>query len=194
MTFKLAELPYKPDSLEPAISRETLDYHYNKHHAGYVKKLNDLVKDTSYENMSLKEVIKASEPGENIFNNAAQVWNHTFYWNSMTPGNSRPSKELGNQIDNSFGNMENLRQKFMEAASGQFGSGWAWLISNGDRSLSVVTTLNADTPIRQNFEPLIVCDVWEHAYYIDYRNERPEYLAAFWELLNWDFADINFQK
>lgn len=194
MTHKLAELPYKLDALEPAISSETLDFHYNKHHAGYVKKLNDLVKGTSNENLPLKDIIKQSVPGEGLFNNAAQAWNHTFYWNSITPEDTRPSKELEDQINNSFGNFENLKQTFLDAAAGQFGSGWAWLVYNGDRSLSVVTTSNADTPIRENIRPLIVCDVWEHAYYIDYRNNRADYLAAFWKLVNWEFANSNFWK
>ena len=193
MKHKLPELPYDLDALEPLISRETLDYHYNKHHAGYVNKLNGLINDSDYEELSLEEIIHESKQGSNIFNNAAQIWNHTFYWHSMMPDvQTKPGKKLIEKIDRDFGSLDNLKEKFLNAAKGQFGSGWAWLVRNRDGSLGLETTGNADTVIRQNKQPLLVCDVWEHAYYIDYRNNRPEYLEQFWKLINWEFVEKNY--
>ena len=196
MKHELPDLPYSLDALEPHISRETLDYHYNKHHAGYVKKLNGLLDDNRSANgKSLEDIIMDSEPGENLFNNAAQVWNHTFYWNSMTPKQGPVGDDaLSAAIKKSYGGMDKLKDEFIKTAKGQFGSGWAWLTRNDDGSLEIISTPDADNAIRHKKHPLITCDVWEHAYYIDYRNARPDYLEAFWKLVNWEFAARNYNS
>ncbi|MGI2029266.1 MULTISPECIES: superoxide dismutase [Fe] [unclassified Endozoicomonas] len=191
MAFQLPELPYERNALEPHISKETLDYHYGKHHHTYVVKLNGLVEGTELENKSLEEIIKTSEGG--IFNNAAQVWNHTFYWNCLSPnGGDKPSGELAAAIDKAFGSYDEFVAKFSDMAVNNFGSSWTWLVKNTDGSLEIVNTSNAGTPITGDQKPLLTCDLWEHAYYIDYRNVRPDYLKGFWALVNWEFVAANF--
>lgn len=194
MSFQLPELPYSKDALQPHISAETLEYHYGKHHQAYVNKLNDGVTGTEFAEMSLEEIIKKAEGG--IFNNAAQTWNHTFYWNSLSPdGGGEPTGDLAQAINDSFGSFSDFKEKFSAAAAGQFGSGWAWLVQNTDGKLEITSTSNADTPIKsEGVTPLLTCDVWEHAYYIDYRNARPKYIESFWHLVNWDFVEKNMNK
>jgi Fe-Mn family superoxide dismutase len=192
MEHELPVLPYAMEALEPHISRETLDFHYGKHHATYVTNLNNLIKDTEFAEMSLEDIVRKSDGG--VFNNAAQVWNHTFYWNSLSPnGGGEPQGALGDAIATSFGSFAEFKQSFTQTAVTTFGSGWAWLVKNADGSLALASTSNAQTPLTTaGSTPLITCDVWEHAYYIDYRNARPKYLEAYWELVNWDFAAANF--
>ncbi|HLR81779.1 MAG TPA: superoxide dismutase [Fe] [Paenalcaligenes sp.] len=191
MTFKLPELPYAMDALEPQISKETLEYHYGKHHQTYVNNLNNMVKGTEFENAELEEIVKKSSGG--IFNNAAQVWNHTFYWNCLAPNaGGEPSGALAQAINDKWGSFEEFKTAFNTAAAGNFGSGWTWLVKKQDGSVDIVNTSNADTPLTGDDVPLLTCDVWEHAYYIDYRNARPAYLEKFWELANWKFVEENF--
>ena len=191
MAFQLPELPFERDALEPHISKETLDYHYGKHHHTYVVKLNGLVEGTEQENKSLEEIIRTSEGG--IFNNAAQVWNHTFYWQCLSPnGGGKPTGELADAIDQTFGSFDEFVTKFSDMAVNNFGSSWTWLVKNSDGSLEIVNTSNAGTPMTNGQKALLTCDLWEHAYYIDYRNVRPDYLKAFWALANWEFAADNF--
>ncbi len=193
MAFQLPELPYSKDALAPHISAETLEYHYGKHHAGYVTKLNNAVEGTEFAEMSLEDVIKKSEGG--LFNNAAQVWNHTFYWNSLSPnGGGEPTGDLSNAINDAFGSFSAFKDEFSAAAAGQFGSGWAWLVKDSSGALKITTTANAETPLTDDVTPLLTCDVWEHAYYIDYRNARPKYIESFWNLVNWDFVEANLKK
>ncbi len=192
MEHQLPPLPYPKEALAPTISAETLEYHYGKHHAAYVANLNKLIAGTDYANLTLEEIIKKA-PAGGIFNNAAQVWNHTFYWNSMAPqAGGEPGGDLAAAINKSFGSFAQFKEKFAAAAAAQFGSGWAWLIKNPDGSVAIETTSNAGTPIQQGKQPLLTCDVWEHAYYIDYRNARPKYLEAWWNVVNWKFAEKNF--
>ncbi|WP_198243029.1 superoxide dismutase [Fe] [methane-oxidizing endosymbiont of Gigantopelta aegis] len=192
MTFELPPLPYAKDALAPHISEETLEYHYGKHHQTYVTNLNNLVPGTEFEGKSLEEIIKTSSGG--IFNNAAQIWNHTFYWNSLSPnGGGEPTGELANAINRTFGSFEEFKEAFTKCAVTTFGSGWAWLVKNPNGTLELVSTSNAGCPLTEGQTPLLTCDVWEHAYYIDYRNARPKYLEAFWNLVNWDFAAKNYQ-
>ena len=195
MAFTLPPLPYGKDALSPVISPETIDYHYGKHHQAYVNNLNNLVPGTKYENMSLEDVVKATNgqaSEKKIFNNAAQVWNHTFYWHCLAPkAGGDPTGGIKAAIDKSFGNFADFKKKFSEAAVGQFGSGWAWLVKTGD-GLAIETTSNAETPFGAGKTCVLTCDVWEHAYYIDYRNARPKYLEEFWKLVNWEFANKNF--
>lgn len=187
MAFTLPELPYSKDALAPTISPETIEYHYGKHHNAYVTNLNNLVKGTEFESMTLEEIIKKSQGG--IFNNAAQVYNHTFYWNCLKPkGGGEPTGKLADAITKTFGSFATFKEKFTAAAQTQFGSGWAWLVQNPDGTLTIEQTANAGCPLTKNQTPLLTCDVWEHAYYIDYRNARPTYIEAFWKLVNWDFA------
>ncbi len=192
MEHKLPELPYSKDALAPHISAETLEFHYGKHHATYVSKLNDLIKGTEHEDAGLVDIIKKADGP--LFNNAAQVWNHTFYWHSMGPnGGGAPSGELGDAIDKAFGSFDGFKEKFAGMGANNFGSGWTWLVKKADGSLEIVNTSNAQNPLKDGSgSPLITCDVWEHAYYIDYRNARPKYLEAFWNLVNWDHAAKNF--
>jgi Fe-Mn family superoxide dismutase len=193
MAFQLPELPYSKDALAPHISAETLEYHYGKHHAGYVTKLNAAADGTEYAEMTLEDVIKKSEGG--LFNNAAQVWNHTFYWNSLSPnGGGEPTGDLSNVITEAFGSFSAFKEQFSAAAAGQFGSGWAWLVKDASGKLKITTTANAGTPVTEDVTPLLTCDVWEHAYYIDYRNARPKYIESFWNLVNWDFVEANLKK
>jgi Fe-Mn family superoxide dismutase len=193
MTFELPPLPYPRDALAPHISSQTLDYHYGKHHQGYVQKLNGLVADSEFEGKSLEEIIKTAEGG--LFNNAAQVWNHTFYWQSLSPeGGGAATGPIAAAIDSSFGSFDNFKEEFTTSAIGNFGSGWTWLVKTSNGRLAVVNTSNAKTPMTDaEVKPLLTADVWEHAYYIDYQNERPKYLNAFWDLVNWEFANSNFQ-
>lgn len=191
MSFQLPALPFAKTDLEPHISAETLEYHYEKHHATYVAKLNGLVDGTDLANQSLEDIIKSSAGP--VFNNAAQIWNHTFYWNSLSPnGGGNPTGALADAITQAFGSMDNFRAEFEKCAVTTFGSGWAWLVKNSDGSLALVSSSNAGCPLTDGQTPLLTCDVWEHAYYIDYRNARPQYLKAFWALVNWDFAARNF--
>ncbi|HMM56621.1 MAG: superoxide dismutase [Fe] [Xanthomonadales bacterium PRO7] len=187
MAIELPALPYARDALAPHISAETLDYHYGKHHQAYVTNLNNLIKGTEFEAMDLESIVKKAQGG--MFNNAAQVWNHTFYWNSLSPkGGGEPSGKLADGIKKAFGGFAQFKDDFSKLAAGTFGSGWAWLVQRADGSLGIVSTANAATPITGADRPLLTCDVWEHAYYIDYRNARPKYVEAFWNLANWDFA------
>lgn len=191
MAFELPALPYAKDALAPHISAETLDFHYGKHHQTYVTNLNNLVSGTEFGGLSLEEIVLKSSGG--IFNNAAQVWNHTFYWNSLSPnGGGEPKGELAAAINAAFGSFEAFKEAFTKCAVTTFGSGWAWLVKNADGSLALVSTSNAGCPLTAGQKPLLTCDVWEHAYYIDYRNARPSYLNAFWALVNWEFAASNY--
>jgi Fe-Mn family superoxide dismutase len=191
MEHTLPKLPYPLDALAPHLSQETLEYHYGKHHQTYVTNLNNLIKGTEFENASLEDIIKKSSGG--IFNNAAQVWNHTFYWNGFKPnGGGMPTGALAEAINAKWGSFDEFKQAFNAVAAGTFGSGWAWLVKNPDGTLDSVSTSNAATPLTTDKKPLLTCDVWEHAYYIDYRNSRPNYLSHYWEMINWDFVAQNF--
>jgi len=190
MAFELPELPYAKNALEPHISQETLEYHYGKHHQAYVNKLNGLVPGSAFEGASLEEILLKADGG--IFNNAAQIWNHTFYWHSMSPqGGGDPKGALADAINDTFGSVDDFKTKFAEAAMTQFGSGWAWLVQNKTGALEIVKTPNANNPMTDGHKPLLTCDVWEHAYYIDTRNDRGKYVSNFWQLINWDFANKN---
>ncbi len=185
MTFELPKLPYDLNALEPFISQKTLEFHYGKHHQAYVTNLNNLVPGTEFENATLEEIVMKASGG--IFNNGAQVWNHTFYWNCMKPnGGGEPTGELLNAINNSFGSFENFKTKFSAASATLFGAGWAWLVKKADGTLDIVQESNAGNPLRNGLTPLMTCDVWEHAYYLDQQNKRPDYVAAFWNLVDWD--------
>jgi superoxide dismutase, Fe-Mn family len=186
--FTLPKLPYPADALAPSISKETMDYHYGKHHAAYVANLNKLVPGTPFEGMSLEDIVKKAKPGP-IFNNAAQVWNHTFYWNCLSPkGGGEPTGELAAGIQKAFGSTAKFQAQFTDAAVTLFGSGWAWLVRKPDGGLAIQGTSNAGNPMTDGNAPLLTCDVWDHAYYIDYRNVRPKYVEAFWNIANWPFA------
>ena len=192
MEHKLPSLPYAKEALAPHISAETLEFHYGKHHATYVANLNKLIPGTEFESMSLEEIVKKSSGG--IFNNAAQIWNHTFYWNTLSPtGGGEPTGALADAIGKQFGSFAQFKEKFANTAVTTFGSGWAWLIKNGDGSLAIESTSNAGTPLKEGKQALLTCDVWEHAYYIDYRNARAAYVEAFWKIVNWKFAEENFK-
>lgn len=192
MEHKLPDLPYAKDALVPYISAETLEYHYGKHHATYVTNLNKLIPGTEFENLSLEDIVKKASGG--IFNNAAQVWNHTFYWNCLAPkAGGEPTGALADAINKTFGSFAAFKEKFSTTAVGTFGSGWAWLVKNADGSLAIESTSNAANPMTTGKKPLLTCDVWEHAYYIDYRNARPKYVEAFWNLVNWNFVAGNFK-
>jgi superoxide dismutase, Fe-Mn family len=193
MEHKLPELPYAKKALEPNISSETLAYHYGKHHATYVSNLNNLIRGTEFEEMSLEDIIMKSSGG--IFNNAAQTWNHSFYWKGLKPGGGgEPTGALAEAIKSAFGNFEDFKKTFTQKAVTLFGSGWAWLVKNKDGSVGIEVTSNAGTPITSGQKALLTCDVWEHAYYIDYRNARPKYVEAFWNLVSWDFVLKNFSE
>lgn len=191
MAIELPALPYAKDALAPHISEETLEFHYGKHHQTYVTNLNNLIAGTSFEDASLESIVTRSEGG--MFNNAAQIWNHSFYWNSLSPnGGGAPTGTLADAINAKFGSFDKFKAEFSKCAVTTFGSGWAWLVKNADGSIELVSTSNAATPLTDDQTPLLTCDVWEHAYYIDYRNARPKYLEAFWSLVNWEFASANF--
>jgi Fe-Mn family superoxide dismutase len=190
MEHSLPALPYPMDALAPHISKETLEFHYGKHHQAYVTNLNNLIKGTEFENMGLEDIVKKSSGG--IFNNAAQVWNHTFYWNSLAPkGGGTPAGPLGDAINKKWGSYDAFTEAFTKSAVGNFGSGWTWLVKKTDGSVDIANTSNAGSPLTGADKPLLTCDVWEHAYYIDYRNRRPDYVGAFWKLVNWEFAGKN---
>ena len=191
MEHKLPELPYALDALAPHISKETLEFHYGKHHQTYITNLNGLIKGTEFENLSLEEIVKKSSGG--MFNNAAQVWNHTFYWMGLSPkGGGAPTGALAAAIDAKWGSFAKFKEEFAKVAIGTFGSGWGWLVKKADGSLDLASTTGAGTPLTGADKPLLTCDVWEHAYYIDYRNLRPKYVESFWNLVNWDFVAKNF--
>lgn len=191
MSFELPKLPYAIDALEPHISKETLEYHYGKHHQTYVNTLNTLIAGTEFEKASLEDIIlKSSGP---MFNNAAQVWNHTFYWESLKPqGGGEATGKIAEAINAKWGSFAEFQKAFDQCAVGTFGAGWAWLVKNADGSIELVSTSNAATPLTAGQTPLLTCDVWEHAYYIDYRNSRPNYLENFWALINWDKVNERF--
>ena len=193
VVFKLPPLPYAEDALAPMISKETLFYHYEKHHAAYVNNLNKLIVGTKFEDMKLEDIIKNADGA--IYNNAAQDWNHTFYWNSMTPkSEGTPKGALLNAINKSFGSLDKFKEKFTATAMSVFGSGWVWVVKKPDGSVDITVTANAGNPLKTDDKPLLTCDVWEHAYYIDYRNERAKYIENYWKLINWKFASDNFGK
>lgn len=191
MAFELPPLPYAQDSLAPHMSAETLEYHYGKHHKAYVDNLNKLIPGTEFEHATLEQIIKKSAGG--MFNNAAQVWNHTFFWHCLSPqGGGEPTGELAQKIIETFGSLESFKEQFTQKALTTFGSGWAWLVKTVDGELEIISTSNAGTPMTEHKTALLTCDVWEHAYYIDYRNARPKFLDAFWKLVNWKFVADNF--
>ena len=191
MAHQLPELPYAKDALAPTISSETIDYHYGKHHQTYVTNLNKLIEGTEFADASLEEIIAKAEGG--LFNNAAQIWNHTFYWNCLSPnGGGAPNGALAEAINSTFGSFDEFKQKFSTSAATNFGSGWTWLVKNSDGSIAIVNTSNAGCPLTGGQTPLLTMDVWEHAYYIDYRNARPKYLEALWGIVNWDFVSQNY--
>ena len=191
MAHELPPLPFAKDALAPVISAETIDFHYGKHHQAYVTNLNNLIPGTEFEHLSLEEIIQKSSGG--IFNNAAQVWNHTFYWFGLSPnGGGEPTGALAEAINAKWGSFDEFKKAFNAVAAGTFGSGWAWLVKAADGSLDLVSTSNAATPLTTDKTPLLTCDVWEHAYYIDYRNSRPNYLEGFWKLVNWDVVAKHF--
>ena len=190
MTHKLPELQFSLDALQPHISKETLEFHYGKHHNAYVTNLNNLIPGTEFEDMPLEDIIKKA-PAGGIFNNAAQVWNHSFYWNCLSPNSAgKPSGKLLEGINKAFGSFDEFKAKFTKSAVTNFGSGWTWLV-NGENGLEIINTSNAGTALTSGKTALLTCDVWEHAYYVDYRNARPQYVEAFWNLVNWDFVEGN---
>lgn len=191
MEHTLPALPYAQDALQPHISKETIEYHYGKHHQTYVTNLNNLIKGTEFESASLEEIVKKASGG--LFNNAAQVWNHTFYWNGLKPkGGGAPSGKLAEAIQAKWGSFDKFKEEFTKSGLGNFGSGWTWLVKKPDGAVDIVNTSNAATPLTGADKPLLTCDVWEHAYYVDYRNARAKYIESFWSLVNWDFAAANF--
>lgn len=192
MAIELPPLPYERNALEPHISAETLDYHYGKHHKTYVDNLNKQIEGTEFAELPLEAIIRKAQGG--MFNNAAQTWNHTFYWHCLKPaGGGEPTGKLKEAIDKAFGDFAKFKEEFTKLSVGTFGSGWGWLVQRPDGSLALVSTSNAATPLTGEDTPLLTCDVWEHAYYIDYRNARPKYLEAFWNLVNWDFVASNLK-
>ena len=192
MEHTLPPLPYAKDALQPHISAETLEYHYGKHHATYVTNLNNLIKGTEFEAMTLEEIVKKSSGG--IYNNAAQIWNHTFFWNCMTPnGGGAPTGQVADAINAKWGSFDKFKEEFNKAALGNFGSGWTWLVQKADGGVDIVNTSNAHTPLASDDKALMTCDVWEHAYYIDYRNARAKFVEAFWNLVNWEFVASNLK-
>ena len=187
MTHTLPPLPYEKNALEPVISQETIEYHYGKHHQTYVTNLNNLIPGTEFENLSLDEIVMKSSAG--IFNNAAQVWNHTFYWNCLSPsGGGAPTGALADAIAQAFGSVDEFKKQFAQSAATNFGSGWTWLVNNPDGSVAILNTSNAGTPMTSGKKALLTVDVWEHAYYVDYRNARPKYLEEIWKIINWNFV------
>ena len=192
MAIELPPLPYDKNALEPHISAETLDYHHGKHHKAYVDNLNKMIEGTEFADMPLVEIIRKSQGG--MFNNAAQVWNHTFYWNCLSPnGGGEPTGKLLEAINKAFGDFAKFKEQFSETAIKTFGSGWGWLVQRPDGALALVSTANANNPLTSDDTALLTCDVWEHAYYIDYRNARPKYVESFWNLVNWEFVASNMK-
>jgi superoxide dismutase, Fe-Mn family len=193
MKHGLPPLPYPVDALEPFLSRETLEYHHGKHHKAYVDKTNELVRGTDLQDATLEQIVASATNA--LYNNAAQAWNHAFYWRCLTPdGVGKPTGEIARVIASAFGSFDGFQTQFSRAAEGQFGSGWAWLVQRKDGALEIASTANADTPLRSGGRPLLTCDVWEHAYYIDYRNSRADYIKAFWNLVNWEFIARNWAE
>jgi Fe-Mn family superoxide dismutase len=191
MEHILPPLPYAKNALAPVMSEETLEYHYGKHHQAYVTNLNNLIKGTEFENLSLEEIVKKSSGG--VFNNSAQVWNHTFFWNCMKPNaGGAPTGKVADAINAKWGSFDKFKEEFQKSAVGNFGSGWTWLVKKADGSVDIVNTSNAATPLTTENKALLTVDVWEHAYYIDYRNARPKFVEAWWNLVNWDFVNQNF--
>lgn len=192
MAFTLPELPYAKNALAPYMSEETLNFHHGKHHNAYVTNLNNLIPGTKYEKMSLEEIILSSEGG--VFNNAAQIWNHTFFWNCLAPkAGGAPTGKVADLINKKWGNFETFQAEFAKSAAGNFGSGWTWLVQNAIGEVEIFNTSNAGCPLTSKLNPLLTIDVWEHAYYIDYRNARPDFIKNFWSLVNWDFANKNLK-
>ena len=192
MAIELPPLPYDKNALEPHISAETLDYHHGKHHKAYVDNLNKMIEGTEFAHMPLEEIIRKSQGG--VFNNAAQVWNHTFYWNCLSPkGGGEPTGKLMEAINKAFGDFASFKQQFSDTAIKTFGSGWGWLAQRADGSLALISTANANNLLTSDDTALLTCDVWEHAYYIDYRNARPKYVESFWNLVNWEFVASNMK-
>jgi Fe-Mn family superoxide dismutase len=189
MKHELMTLPYALDALEPLMSKETLEFHYGKHHQTYVNNLNNLIAGTKFENSTLVEIVLESEGG--LFNNSAQVYNHDFFWKGLTPTQGEIPSKVEEVLCKTFGSVEKFKEEFTAKAIGQFGSGWAWLVQDENQELKIVTTSNAANPLTQNLKPILVCDVWEHAYYIDVRNARPKFLENFWKLVNWNFVEEN---
>ncbi|GAB3410737.1 superoxide dismutase [Fe] [Massilia agilis] len=190
MEHTLPPLPYAKNALAPTMSEETLEYHYGKHHQAYVTNLNNLIKGTEFENLSLEEIIKKSSGG--VFNNSAQVWNHTFFWNCMKPnGGGAPTGKVADAINAKWGSFDKFKEEFQKSAVGNFGSGWTWLVKKPDGTVDIVNTSNAGTPLTTDNKPLLTVDVWEHAYYIDYRNARPKFVESWWNIVNWDFVNQN---
>ena len=189
MKHELMTLPYTLDALEPLMSKETLEFHYGKHHQTYVNNLNNLITGTKFENSTLVEIILESDGG--LFNNSAQVYNHDFFWKGLTPTQDEIPSKVEEVLCKTFGSVEKFKEEFTAKAIGQFGSGWAWLVQDENQELKIVTTSNAANPLTQNLKPILVCDVWEHAYYIDVRNARPKFLENFWKLVNWNFVEEN---
>lgn len=193
MIYNLPPLPYDVNALSPYISKETIEFHYGKHHKAYVDNLNNLITNNELNGLALEEIIKKSTGA--IFNNAAQIWNHNFYWNSLTPVlNQHPSIPLLKSIESRWGSFENFKESFTKLALSNFGSGWTWLVKKTDESLDIINTSNANCPILNEDKALLTCDIWEHAYYIDYRNARAKYLDSFWKIINWEFVDSNFSS
>ncbi len=189
MKHELMTLPYALDALEPLMSKETLEFHYGKHHQTYVNNLNNLIAGTKFEDLSLVNIILESDGG--TFNNAAQVYNHDFFWNGLTPTQGAIPSTVEEALTKTFGSVDKFKEEFTAKAVGHFGSGWAWLVQDENQNLKIVTTANAQNPLTENLKPILVCDVWEHAYYIDVRNARPKFLENFWKLVNWDFVAQN---
>jgi len=189
MKHELMELPFGYDALEPHMSRETLTYHHDKHHQTYVTKLNGLIVGTKFESLSLVDIVKESDGG--IFNNAAQIYNHDFFWNSITPNDTKMSTQLEKKIEDTFDSIDKFKEEFLTKATTHFGSGWVWLVLDKSQNLKIVSTTNAGVPLTKGLTPLLTCDVWEHAYYIDFRNVRPDYLSNWWSIINWDFVSQN---
>ena len=191
MKFELPKLPYAINALEPVISQKTIEFHYGKHHQAYVNNLNNLIVGTRFENADLETIVKESDGG--IFNNAAQVWNHTFYFTSFKPnGGGQPKGALAKAIDAKYGSFDKFKAEFTQAATTVFGSGWAWLVKLDDDSLDIIKESNAGCPLTKGFYPILTCDVWEHAYYLDYQNRRPDYITSFWDILDWDAIELRF--
>ena len=197
MSFELPPLPFAPEALEPHISARTFSFHHGKHHQAYITNLNGLIKGTPLESQSLEEITKITAGKEDqlgIFNNAAQTWNHSFFWNSLTPDRQEPSETILSLINEAFGSMDEFKEEFIQAGATQFGSGWVWLVKNGAGKLKIVKTANAGTPLTEGMKPLLTCDVWEHAYYLDYQNKRPDFLKTFTDhLINWKFVEANLE-
>jgi len=191
MAFELPKLAYSLEALAPVIDKQTMEFHYGKHHQAYVNNLNNLVPGTKFEHASLEEIIKSADGG--IFNNGAQVWNHTFYFTSFKPkGGGEPSGALAEAVKKSFGSMAEFKEQFSKAATTLFGSGWAWLVKKSDSSLEIIQETNAGNPLRNSFAPIMTCDVWEHAYYLGYQNRRPDYIKSFWDILDWDIISARY--